>query len=167
MYHLEESGNFGVFWSLLSEELHRRVKSLAMYGDLPTVILSPSLDIIYRFELAFQCYRFEVNQHLIADVMPVLLMSGQSTLREEAFEEMKDCRSMRAVTFYSTGKTRGEVEKRTPKERATSHKRTSKAEETDMEMPLEAESAPNRLGTLHRRNGADDSLKTKQEPTGQ
>lgn len=36
-----------------------------------------------------------------------------------------------------------------------------------MEMPLEAESAPNRLGTLHRRNGADDSLKTKQEPTGQ
>ena len=94
MYYLEESGNFGVFWSLLSEELHRHVKSLAMYGDLPTVILSPSLDIIYRFELAFQCYRFEVNQHLIADVMPVLLMSGQSTLREEAFEEMKDCRSM-------------------------------------------------------------------------
>ncbi|KAF2593434.1 hypothetical protein F2Q70_00043340 [Brassica cretica] len=45
-------------------------------------------------ELAFQCHRFEVNQHHVADVMPVLLKSGQSVSREEAVEEMKDCRSM-------------------------------------------------------------------------
>ncbi|KAF3597353.1 hypothetical protein DY000_02021533 [Brassica cretica] len=44
------------------------------------------------FELAFQCRRFEVNQHHVAEVMPVLLKSGQSASREEAAEEMKDCR---------------------------------------------------------------------------
>ncbi|KAF3541773.1 hypothetical protein F2Q69_00024056 [Brassica cretica] len=42
------------------------------------------------FELAFQCLRFEVNQHPIAEVIPVLLKSGQSASREEAVEEMKD-----------------------------------------------------------------------------
>ncbi|KAF3531647.1 hypothetical protein DY000_02042095 [Brassica cretica] len=35
----------------------------------------------------------EVNQHPVAEVMPVLLKSGQSALRDEAVEEMKDCRS--------------------------------------------------------------------------
>ncbi|KAF3536088.1 hypothetical protein F2Q69_00019822 [Brassica cretica] len=39
--------------------------------------------------------RFEVNQHPVAEVMPVLLKSGQSASREEAVEEMKDCRSMK------------------------------------------------------------------------
>ncbi|KAF3531558.1 hypothetical protein DY000_02039759 [Brassica cretica] len=46
------------------------------------------------FELAFQCHQFEVNHHPVADVRPVLLKSGQSSLRGEAVEEMKDCRSM-------------------------------------------------------------------------
>ncbi|KAF2535146.1 hypothetical protein F2Q70_00004515 [Brassica cretica] len=64
---LEESGDFGVFWSLLSAELHRRVRCMAMDGDLPT-------------------------RH-IAEVIPILLKSGQSASREEAVEEMKDCRS--------------------------------------------------------------------------
>ncbi|KAF2551252.1 hypothetical protein F2Q68_00035473 [Brassica cretica] len=36
---LEESGDFGVFWSLLSAKLHRYVRCLAMAGDLPTVRL--------------------------------------------------------------------------------------------------------------------------------
>ncbi|KAF2618488.1 hypothetical protein F2Q68_00039570 [Brassica cretica] len=45
------------------------------------------------FELAFQCHRSEVNQHPVAEVMPVLLKSSQSASREEAVEEMKDCRS--------------------------------------------------------------------------
>ncbi|KAF3574726.1 hypothetical protein F2Q69_00059500 [Brassica cretica] len=36
---------------------------------------------------------FEVNQHPVAEVMPVLLKSGQSASREEAVEEMKDCHS--------------------------------------------------------------------------
>ncbi|KAF2533251.1 hypothetical protein F2Q70_00029901 [Brassica cretica] len=94
MDDLEECGDFGVFWSLLSAELHRRVRCLAVDGYLPTVILSPSFDTRYSFELAFQYHRFEVNQHPVADVMPVLLMSGQSASQEEAVEEMKDCRSI-------------------------------------------------------------------------
>ena len=44
-HNLNESGDFGVFWSLLSVELHRRVRCLAMDGDLPTDIFSPSFDI--------------------------------------------------------------------------------------------------------------------------
>ncbi|KAF3515038.1 hypothetical protein F2Q69_00004737 [Brassica cretica] len=55
-------------------ELHRRVRCLAMDEDLTT---------------------FEANQHPVAEVMPVLLKSGQSASREEAVEEMKDCRSMK------------------------------------------------------------------------
>ncbi|KAF3597458.1 hypothetical protein DY000_02021707 [Brassica cretica] len=45
------------------------------------------------YELDFQCHRFEGNQHPISEVMLVLLKSGQSASREEAVEEMKDCRS--------------------------------------------------------------------------
>ena len=70
---MEECGDFGVFWSLLSAELHRRIRYLAMYGDLPTVRLSVSFDTRWSFELAFQCHQFEVNQHPIEMVMPVLL----------------------------------------------------------------------------------------------
>ncbi|WZZ70338.1 hypothetical protein YC2023_081708 [Brassica napus] len=75
-----------------SAEQQRRIRCLAMDGDLSTVILSPYFGTRYRSELAFQCHRFEVNQHHVADVMLVLLKSGQSTTREEAVEEMKDCR---------------------------------------------------------------------------
>ncbi|KAF2609099.1 hypothetical protein F2Q68_00044061 [Brassica cretica] len=89
----EECGDFGVFWSLLSAELHRRIIGLAMDGDLPTVRLSPSFDTRYSFELNFQFCQFEVNQHPVADVMPVLLNSGQSSSGEKVVEEMKDCRS--------------------------------------------------------------------------
>ncbi|KAG5400092.1 hypothetical protein IGI04_014699 [Brassica rapa subsp. trilocularis] len=60
--------SFGVFGG---EELHRRVRCLAMDGDLPAV-----------------------NQHLVAEVMPVLLKSGQSASREEAAEKRKPRRSM-------------------------------------------------------------------------
>ena len=88
---MEECGDFGVFWSLLSEELHRRARCLAMDGDLPTIRLSPSFDTRYSFGLAFQFHWFEVNQLSVADVIPVLLKSGQSASREEAVEEMKDC----------------------------------------------------------------------------
>ena len=55
-----------------------------MDGDLPSV----------SFELAFQCHRFEVNQHPVAEVMPVLLRSGQSASREEAVEKRNVCRSL-------------------------------------------------------------------------
>ena len=91
---LEENGDFGVVWSLLSAQLHRSVRCLAMYGDLPTFRLSPTLNRRYIFQLAFQCHRFEVNQHPVAEVISVLLKSGQSDSRDEAIEEMKDCRSM-------------------------------------------------------------------------
>ena len=91
---LEESGDFGVFWSLLSAELRRPVRCLGMDGDLSTVRLSPYIDKRYIFELAFQCHRYEVNQHHVSDVMPVLLKSGQLALREKAVEEMKDRRWM-------------------------------------------------------------------------
>ncbi|KAF2547476.1 hypothetical protein F2Q70_00021935 [Brassica cretica] len=61
MYVLEKYGDFGAFWG---EELHRRVRCLAMDGDLTT--------------------------HPVAEVMPILLKSGQSASREETVEEMKD-----------------------------------------------------------------------------
>ncbi|KAF3486368.1 hypothetical protein F2Q69_00052339 [Brassica cretica] len=91
---LEECGDFGVFWSLLSAELHRRFRCLAMDGDLPTDILIPSFDTRYIFSLDFQFHWFEDNQHPVAEVMPVLLKTGQSASQEEAVEEMKDCRSI-------------------------------------------------------------------------
>ncbi|KAF3486295.1 hypothetical protein F2Q69_00052973 [Brassica cretica] len=67
--------------------VHRRLRCLAMYEDLPIVRLSPSFDTRYIFELAFQFHRFEVNQHPIAKVMLVLLKSGTSASREEAVED--------------------------------------------------------------------------------
>ncbi|KAF3501344.1 hypothetical protein F2Q69_00041037 [Brassica cretica] len=86
-----------MFFKLLTIEfehkLYRRVICLAINGDLPTVRLS-SFDTGYIFEFDFQCHRFDVNQRSVADVMPVLLKNGQSASREEAVEEMKDCRSM-------------------------------------------------------------------------
>ncbi|KAF2547475.1 hypothetical protein F2Q70_00021934 [Brassica cretica] len=56
----------------------------------------------YRFELVFQFRRFEVNQHPVTEVMLVLLKSGQSVSREEAVEEMKDCRSTKQHWCRST-----------------------------------------------------------------
>ncbi|KAF3540673.1 hypothetical protein F2Q69_00023129 [Brassica cretica] len=46
------------------------------------------------FELSFQCHRSEVNQHHLAEVMHVLLKSGQAAMREEAVDEMKESQSM-------------------------------------------------------------------------
>ncbi|KAF3571630.1 hypothetical protein F2Q69_00059151 [Brassica cretica] len=66
-----------------------------MDGNLSTIRLSPSFDTRYRFELAFQFRRSEVNQHPVADVMPVLQKSGQSASREEAVEKRNICRSMK------------------------------------------------------------------------
>ncbi|KAF3557430.1 hypothetical protein F2Q69_00012998 [Brassica cretica] len=79
---------------LLKSELHRRVRCLAMDEDLPTVRLSPYFDTRYIFELDFQFCRFEFNQHLGGEVMPVLLKSGKSASREEAVEKRNICRSM-------------------------------------------------------------------------
>ncbi|KAF3523785.1 hypothetical protein F2Q69_00049418 [Brassica cretica] len=76
MDDLEEIGDFGVFWSLLSVELHRRVRYLAMDGDLSNVILSSYFNRRYSFEFDFQCHQFEVNRHPVAEVMLVLLKSG-------------------------------------------------------------------------------------------
>ncbi|KAF3553128.1 hypothetical protein F2Q69_00013052 [Brassica cretica] len=64
------------FWSLLSAELHRRVRFLAMDGELTT--------------------------HPVAKVMHVSLKSGQSALQEEGVEEMKDRRSMKQHWCRST-----------------------------------------------------------------
>ena len=50
----------------------------------------------------FQCHRFKVNQNSIAEVMHVLLKSGQFASREEAVEEMMDCRSMKEHWCRST-----------------------------------------------------------------
>ncbi|KAF3581412.1 hypothetical protein DY000_02031160 [Brassica cretica] len=54
------------------------------------------------FALAFQCHRFEVNQHPVAKVMHVSLKSGQSASQEEGVEEMKDRRSMKQHCCRST-----------------------------------------------------------------
>ncbi|KAG5388685.1 hypothetical protein IGI04_030627 [Brassica rapa subsp. trilocularis] len=88
MVILESFGAFG------SAELHRRVRCLAMDGDFLTVRLSLYFDTRYRFELAFQCHRYQVNQHPLAEVMPVLLKRSQSASREEAAEKRKPRRSM-------------------------------------------------------------------------
>ncbi|KAF3564950.1 hypothetical protein DY000_02013129 [Brassica cretica] len=80
----------------------RRVRCLAMDGDLPTVRLSPYFEKRYSFELAFQFHRFEVNQHPISEVILGLLKSCQSASREEPVEEMKGCRSMKQHWCRST-----------------------------------------------------------------
>ncbi|KAF3536125.1 hypothetical protein F2Q69_00020759 [Brassica cretica] len=73
-----------------------------MDGELPTVRLSPSFYTRYISELDFQCHRFEVNHHPVAEVMPVLLKSGKSASREEAVEKMNGCRSMKHHWCRST-----------------------------------------------------------------
>ncbi|KAF3564160.1 hypothetical protein DY000_02013953 [Brassica cretica] len=83
--------SFGAFEGA---ELHRRVRCLPMDGDLPTVILSSYLDTRYSFVLAFQCHRSQVNQHPVAEVIPVLLKRCQSASREEAAENRKPRRSI-------------------------------------------------------------------------
>ncbi|WZY99818.1 hypothetical protein YC2023_072147 [Brassica napus] len=88
MVILESFGSFG------GAELHRRVRYLAMDGDLSTVRLGPYFDTRCRFELAFQCHRSQVNQHPVAEGMPFLQKSGQSASREEAAEKRKPRRSM-------------------------------------------------------------------------
>ncbi|KAG5384266.1 hypothetical protein IGI04_035736 [Brassica rapa subsp. trilocularis] len=57
---------------------------------------------VQSFDLTFKCHQFEINQHPIAEVMPVLLKSGQSASREEVVEEMKDCRSTMHPCHRST-----------------------------------------------------------------
>ena len=99
---LVESGDFGVFWNLLSAELHRRIRCLGMDGYLPTFRLSPSFYTRYIFELAFQCHWFEVNQHPVAEVMHILLKSCQSASRGKAVEEMNNRRSMTQTWCRST-----------------------------------------------------------------
>ncbi|KAF2551363.1 hypothetical protein F2Q68_00033641 [Brassica cretica] len=84
------------------QELHRRIRYLAMYGDLPAVRLIPSFYTCYIFELAFKCHRCEVHQHPVAEIMFALLKSGQSVSREEAVEEMKGNRSMVKLWHRST-----------------------------------------------------------------
>ncbi|KAF2531882.1 hypothetical protein F2Q70_00031793 [Brassica cretica] len=72
-----------------------------MDGDLTTIRLSPSLDTRYSFYLFFECHRFEVNQHHVSEVMPVLLKSGQSASREKAVEEMQDLLSIDETALVS------------------------------------------------------------------
>ncbi|KAF3515513.1 hypothetical protein DY000_02061608 [Brassica cretica] len=71
----------------LIDHLPSLVRYLITQGVLP--------EDPHAFDLAnFECHRFEVNQHTVAEVMPVLLKSGQSASQEEAVEEMKDYRSV-------------------------------------------------------------------------
>ncbi|KAF2556537.1 hypothetical protein F2Q68_00016133 [Brassica cretica] len=72
----------------------RRVRCLAIDGYLPTDRLSPYFDTGYIIELSFQCRRSEVNQHPVAEVIPVLLRRGQSASREEVVEKRNVCRLM-------------------------------------------------------------------------
>ncbi|KAF2553353.1 hypothetical protein F2Q68_00033734 [Brassica cretica] len=83
-------------WSRICAGLCRRRKTMTRKGELVEEFVmvddGRGYHMTYRSELAFQCRRFEVNQHHVADVMLVLLKSVQSASREEAVEEMKDCR---------------------------------------------------------------------------
>ena len=77
--HIPE--NFGDYWIFWGAELYIRVWWLAMDRYIFMVWLSPSFDTRYCFELAFQCRRFEANQHPIAEVMRDLLKSGVCLVR--------------------------------------------------------------------------------------
>ncbi|KAF2537084.1 hypothetical protein F2Q68_00021076 [Brassica cretica] len=89
-------------YSEFAYERYNKVEASAMraVGDIPSSNnlrlqnqIEASFDTKYRLELASQCRWFEVNQHPVEKVIPVLLKSGRSASREEAVEEMKDCRS--------------------------------------------------------------------------
>ncbi|KAG5410817.1 hypothetical protein IGI04_007136 [Brassica rapa subsp. trilocularis] len=56
--------------------LHMRVRCLDIDGYLPL-----------SFELYFQYHWFEVNPTVRSEVIPILLESGTSALRDEAVEE--------------------------------------------------------------------------------
>ncbi|KAG5375436.1 hypothetical protein IGI04_040032, partial [Brassica rapa subsp. trilocularis] len=74
---------FGIHWiRFLFQSIYWFMYVLEKYGDLKL------------FEVHNYTDASDVNQQPIAEVMPVLLKSGQSASRDEAVEEMKDCRSM-------------------------------------------------------------------------
>ncbi|KAF2587504.1 hypothetical protein F2Q70_00035716 [Brassica cretica] len=77
----------------------RRDRTACMCGscvmtELGSSVFRSSYSDLSVTGLDFQCHKFEVNQHPSAEVIHVLLKSGQSASREEAVEEMKDYRSM-------------------------------------------------------------------------
>ncbi|KAF3509073.1 hypothetical protein F2Q69_00005489 [Brassica cretica] len=74
-------------------ELGRYIATLRPFSGFSPMSRVSSA-VLFSFELAFQCHRFEVNQHPVAEVMPVVLRSGQYASREEAVEKRNVCRSM-------------------------------------------------------------------------
>ncbi|KAF3493667.1 hypothetical protein DY000_02052827 [Brassica cretica] len=89
-------------------ELHRRVRCLAMDGDLSTNPIAEVIPVLPKSgqsasreedveeikncrSMVHPCHR---STNPIAEVIPVLPKSGQSASREEDVEEIKNCRSM-------------------------------------------------------------------------
>uniref|UniRef100_A0A0D3CRP8 Uncharacterized protein n=1 Tax=Brassica oleracea var. oleracea TaxID=109376 RepID=A0A0D3CRP8_BRAOL len=67
-----------------------KVKPALLFMLRNEEFLDVDCNIAENFELAFQFHQSEVNQLFVAEVRLVLPKSGQSALREEAVEEMKD-----------------------------------------------------------------------------
>ncbi|KAF2596403.1 hypothetical protein F2Q68_00010560 [Brassica cretica] len=98
-FKVESSMSFGgSHWCRPTPRDEHRLE-IDKYRSTP---IEPIFDTRYTFGLAFQFHQFEVNQHPVTDVMPVLLKRGQSASREEAVEEMKDYQSMKQHWCRST-----------------------------------------------------------------
>ncbi|WZY93543.1 hypothetical protein YC2023_065872 [Brassica napus] len=93
--NLEECGDYGIFWSLLCAELHRCVRYLAMDGDFPTIILSPSFDTRYIFE-SYACFTEEWSvclargscrgdERLLIDGAPLVSIDSDARIRPRIF----------------------------------------------------------------------------------
>ncbi|KAF2568962.1 hypothetical protein F2Q68_00026514 [Brassica cretica] len=89
---------YGTVKYLRRIELVKLERSVVLLPAAETVTQNPTAEP----DIPWISPIFEVNHHPVAEVMHVLLKSGQSASREEAVEEMKDCRSMKHHWCRST-----------------------------------------------------------------
>ncbi|KAF3497371.1 hypothetical protein DY000_02052911 [Brassica cretica] len=74
--------------------MRHKYKRKLLYAN-SEFVQGATMGMRHKARLGLRKPEYAVNQHPVSEVMPVLLKSGQSASREEAVEEMQDCRSMK------------------------------------------------------------------------